>query len=470
MSAESIPTVNTTSIFKPLHSSWLIPTIISMLLLPSFIWGNSTYLLVIGLTGALFFKLFQDIGKSLSLLTFTALLASLQWLLAPLITYHIDYEFFTSDKIMLLKVPVNQYFRYVFPATIAFIFGLFILAPRRADHSNILKTNCDSKTVRIVAITLFYLGLSAQILMNVSGSLSFGYFGWLLRHLPLISVILFWFFNLKRKWIYSAVAIGTLLLDALNTGMFGELVYWLLFIFLFLSLKLKPGITFKSGMIAFGILIFFVISISKWEYRLSLWQGDVRTNSERIELYTDILSKNLTNPQHDTKQLSQALIARRLSQGGTISHIIDRIPAKESMASGETVSNAILSALIPRLFWPDKPVAGQQNFQRFTGVKLIEGTSMGITPIGEMYANFGHRGGILGMFFYGLFLSFIYRFFVRSVWNPSSLLVFLMPLVFIRSIQAETDLMRTLTASVKGIMFIVILVLLFKLIFRRPIH
>src|SRR5262249_39950846 len=52
---------------------------------------------------------------------------------------------------------------------------------------------------------------------------------------------------------------------------------------------------------------------------------------------------------------------------------------------------------IPRLIWPNKPVAGSGGLvTRFTGVEFAEGTSVGVGPILELYGNFGEFGVILG--------------------------------------------------------------------------
>lgn len=140
---------------------------------------------------------------------------------------------------------------------------------------------------------------------------------------------------------------------------------------------------------------------------------------------------------------------------------MDRVPKIEPYAKGETIDSAIATAIIPKLLWPNKPFAGKKAFYRFTGYHL-KGTSMGITPVCEAYANSGRNGGIATRFFYRLFLSFIYWKLMISSFNKNGLIFISILIVFFRAIYAESDLMRTLTAATKGLMFILIMVIVFR--------
>jgi hypothetical protein len=146
-----------------------------------------------------------------------------------------------------------------------------------------------------------------------------------------------------------------------------------------------------------------------------------------------------------------------------------RVPKTEPYANGETIFSAIATAIVPRVLWPNKPVAGKKDFYRFTGYRL-KGTSMGITPIGEAYANYGARGGIITMFFYGLFLAWVFRVIIKRSLYKDSLLIIFIPLIFFRAIYAESDLMRTLTAATKGVMFVVFLNFMLKQYLRKQLQ
>lgn len=415
----------------------------------NFFWEYSTitcvFILLVG-------NVVINLGNTVNLLSIAGLLAVLQWLIGPMITYIIDYEFFASDEIMLFKVPQDQYFNYTLPATLAFLGGLFILKPKSKHFKELpvfLKNNRTN--AQKLGPILFSIGIFFTLL-----PIPLGYFGWLLKGCLQLSVIAYWLFNLKHKMVITVVGFGIIAVDAVLHGMFGELIYWTLFMGIIISLSLRVKLVHKLALTSLGAIILFVISTTKWQYRILTWNNNSYTSIEKIELYRDIIVSNFQNDKIDRVRAGQEVIVRRLNQGGTISHIMNRVPKTQPYAEGETIFSAIATAIVPRLFWPSKPVAGKKDFYRFTGYRL-KGTSMGITPIGEAYANFGKRGGILTMFVYGLFISSIYRFMISKSLHDNSLLIVMIPIVFFRVIYAESDMMRTLTAAIKGLMFVFIL-------------
>lgn len=79
---------------------------------------------------------------------------------------------------------------------------------------------------------------------------------------------------------------------------------------------------------------------------------------------------------------------------------------------GETMAYMAF-ALIPRIFWPNKPTITQgawfSYYLGFAPSPEKATVSLGITAIGELYWNFGFPGVILGMFIIGLGFSGLWR-------------------------------------------------------------
>jgi len=71
-------------------------------------------------------------------------------------------------------------------------------------------------------------------------------------------------------------------------------------------------------------------------------------------------------------------------------------------AHGDTLMDALIS-MIPRAFWPDKPVyAGSGDLVAdYTGFRYAEGTSIGIGAVMECYVNYGTWGVLIGFFIIG---------------------------------------------------------------------
>ncbi|MFN9036730.1 MAG: hypothetical protein ACK5YO_10575, partial [Planctomyces sp.] len=99
---------------------------------------------------------------------------------------------------------------------------------------------------------------------------------------------------------------------------------------------------------------------------------------------------------------------------------------------------------------PDKKTAGgRENFRRFTGLEIADSTSMGISPLGEAYANFGSMGGIVLMAGFGGLFAASYAVAMRfTVTRPS--FFFWMPVIFYQAIKAETEFAVVLNQLTKG--------------------
>lgn len=98
---------------------------------------------------------------------------------------------------------------------------------------------------------------------------------------------------------------------------------------------------------------------------------------------------------------------------------------------------------------------GQDNFKKYTGLEIGSGTSMGLSIIGESYANFGVFGGIIFMGAWGLFLAWYWRGIVNFV-HKYPLLLFFIPIIYLQVIKAETELVVVLNHLVKSSIAIVL--------------
>jgi hypothetical protein len=74
---------------------------------------------------------------------------------------------------------------------------------------------------------------------------------------------------------------------------------------------------------------------------------------------------------------------------------------------------------------------------------------MGISPLGEAYANFGVFGGCLMMMGFGAFFAISFKIALLFVSRHPSFF-FWLPMVFYQSIKAETELVVVLNQIVKG--------------------
>ncbi len=117
-----------------------------------------------------------------------------------------------------------------------------------------------------------------------------------------------------------------------------------------------------------------------------------------------------------------------------VAHIHSLTPSVIPFQYGATYSYFAV-ALIPRLLWPDKPVAGSANsyYAVAYGITNEEGaqrTTFGASILGEAYINFGWSGVIFMMFFQGIVISLLQLAFGRPRSGAGGQAVFLAFFVF----------------------------------------
>ena len=82
---------------------------------------------------------------------------------------------------------------------------------------------------------------------------------------------------------------------------------------------------------------------------------------------------------------------------------------------------------------------------------------MDLSVAGEMYANYGYWGGLLGVFLFGMFIGLVYRVFLR--WGYHSQLWWAWaPFVLLYSTRAENSLAEVTNLVVKAAIVMTIII------------
>ena len=144
----------------------------------------------------------------------------------------------------------------------------------------------------------------------------------------------------------------------------------------------------------------------------------------------------------------------RINQGFIITNIMATVPAREQYANGTELYALIEAAIMPRIFAPDKLNAGDRSiFTKYTGIPLQEGTSMGLSTLGDAYINFGLFGGALFMFILGLLYSEVLILFHKNSTLYPVLILFT-ALVFYYPIRPDCETQTILGHLVKSCMLV----------------
>ena len=396
----------------------------------------SNLLIVSVLATVVFYEFTRRIDQGLPLMQLGALLACLQWLVGPMMSYlsssHHDRYF--------MYVPEEYYFSYAMPASAAYIFGMLAgagsLRQRPAMH------RVDRRKFVPIGISLNLVALAAEYGSGkVPSGLAFLFH--LLTQLHYVGALYFLLSGSPWRWHLVALSTFQLFWESSVSGMFHDLILWSTLIFTFWFAMQRRDTALKAGLIIMAILSVIGVQLVKQSMREKWSRGQSTTFSGEL--------MNLVTGRSDAySESALTLASARLNQGWIISAVMANVPRFEPFCDGETVGDAVLSSALPRFLWADKKKAGgQENFRRFTGLPLEETTSMGLSVLGEAYANFGTEGGILFMGLMGTAFAYSFRLLTRLVLKHPTFL-FWIPLIYYQAVKAETELVVVMNQVVKG--------------------
>jgi hypothetical protein len=411
------------------------------------------WLLVSVVTLVVMIEFLERLDCGLPLIPMTVLIAVLQWLLGPTLVYLSEYPFGRYR----MYVEENIYFQYALPATTFYAVAMLAMG-RTLQQRELLQTVDRSNFVKI-GFFLTMVGAMAHFAApRFSGNYQFVLF--LLSQSMYVGAV--YFLMSKHEWrlIFATGPILFLLMTSLASGRFHDLLIWSAVLFCYWFAERRYFLVTKILIFAtIGLLVFGIQSV-KNTYRAALKRGD---NPSLVGLMRESLQPG--GMAWEEGALSNALV--RLNQGWIISAILYHVPAGEPFAEGETVRDAFVSSLLPRFLAPEKKGAGgRENFRRFTGLEIGESTTMGISPLGEAYANFGVMGGILALTLYGVLFAAAYRVLIAFLPTLPTF-YFWLPFIFYQSIKAETEFVVIVNQLAKGTVAAIILYYLVNLNFRR---
>ena len=396
-------------------------------------WSIIGLIIVIIVTYQFYIKL----GDSLPILEFMLLIAGLQWVIGAIIEYNTPFEHYKY----YMYVTQSTYMATVVPGYT--IFSIILLWVSRKYPLKLLKQD-DLTHFAPYALIFLLIGFSARLITNsVPGSL--GFLVLIISSFQYIGAIILFFSNVKWHQYVFYGSLVILLVNSLSSGFFHDFILWSSFFYMFYAIKYKVSQKIKLITIGLALFALSILQGVKSNYRAALELG---YNGSPITLFINTISAQWNKGFFEVPENQQQLNVR-LNQGWIISAVIDQVPRGQAFANGQTVKDAIIASIFPRFLMPNKKMAGgQENFKKYTGLYLGENTSMGISIIGEFYANYG-KGVALAMGVWGLFLGFIWAFLWRTqFYNP--FIVFFLPLIFLQVVKAETELVVVLNHLIKA--------------------
>lgn len=251
--------------------------------------------------------------------------------------------------------------------------------------------------------------------------------------------------------------------NAIQSGMFTIFVYMGITIFSFLFLGKRLAFWKKLLALAVALFLLIVIQSVKQTYRQLTWKQDYKEN--KIILFSDLIIDKLNSNTGFFTPETFFPVYYRTNQGFNVALVMRRFPSMLPHDNGDNLVVNLASSFVPRLFWPDKPEAGgKYNMKYYTGIE-IRNWSTNVGPLGEAYGSFGVAGGIVFMFFLGLFVWAAYKK-IFSLSRKTPLLICWIPVLFYQiSYSAETDTLQILNSLIKSAFLVWILYKCFPTLF-----
>lgn len=402
------------------------------------------------------FFCFRRIGKKFWFIEFLCIIPVIQWLVGIVIAKQVGVP---------IPVSYNALYAYLFGGTFFYIIGLtfpFIGNSIKLSDKQVLSNLKNKSENNIYQIqTQFIVGIFALILSEVS-PISVKFILQIIGSYFFVSTIKFILIDNKIKWPYLLVAFVYILNLTFFQGMLGTIVFWAISLFILFSVQMKINL-FAIGFLGVTALFFIMILYSaKMEYRVQTWKIDTTASGKEGKreiksspnLMFDLILERLSNPALIFSISSTLNMAQRINQGLQVGLVMRRIPTREPFTNGEMTIKRPIQSLVPRIFWPSKPLLPDpQDYKRFTGIQLGKYNSVTIGPIGEAYADFG-RLGFIPLFFYGLFIKIIYTYFrSRSEQDPYYMVWFLLIMTGAIS-HTETTIAGSFNGYLKTLMFL----------------
>lgn len=399
------------------------------------------------------------------------LIAALQYVLAAGASAYWP----ANDPIYVIGGRLPQYLRFASLVLLACTvgWGLGLMKLRVPSRRPVVFASPSLLFALDALLVLGFLGVFPARLTQGSG---FGFLFILMANLRYVGV--FGWMVLQAPgwgWRLALVAVVELFFST-GSGMFHGFIlfgFWTFAIWAFVLRISWRGIV----MACFAALLLLpALQASKWELRGKIWSGETEENAEikpsavdKTALWSSYLLNNFQKTL--TLDLDREFLGdtvARYNQGWIVNRVMEHVPTVEPYAHGETIKDAVISALVPRVFYPNKVITGGKiNMERFAALELSEGTSMNLGYAGEMYANFGYWGGIIGCGFYCLGFALLFRFIcVRAFVSPLWWAV--LPYICYVVLKAEDDIVGVVNWTSKACVVMVMVCMAFPA-FRRAL-
>jgi hypothetical protein len=333
------------------------------------------------------------------------------------------------------------------------LIGNFRMLPRIAIPWDIGKVKRAAPMIGLIGLVLTYVRITNPIPLVLQQVVLF------VSNFSLLAIFMLFTLQLQgrlglpqRLFLWGFLFPAQLMLD-LSTGAVYQVIKDIVPLILIYG-GLRRRIPWAVVLI--GLLLLILLRGNQREFRFVSRSPSYQEISipERNRLYAAIVMDNASSGGITEEY---ALTLERVSHLITFADVVEQTPRTVPYWYGESYYT-LLTSLIPRIVWPDKPTKtlGQTFGHRYQRLYPEDDeTSENFPQLVEMYANFGPPGVLLGMFIVGLIYRLLYSVMNHSEAGEGGLLI--SAVIFTVLLSIESDFSLTFGAVIQYTVLLYIL-------------
>lgn len=223
---------------------------------------------------------------------------------------------------------------------------------------------------------------------------------------------------------------------------------------------MKISLSRLAALTALGALLVTVAVVwtaVKFEYRYFVSGGE-RAQIITVDYSTRIATLANMVVDLEARDIAQAIeeTVDRVSYVDFFAVVLDRVPSAISHEYGALWWDAISRPFMPRILFPGKSaIHDSERTNYYTGLGVASygaGTSISIGYLGETYIDFGAISMMPIIFFYGLFLGRVYRWFVRGPRTQGLLGMAFVSIIFLGAAALESSIAKVMGGLLVGLL------------------
>ncbi|MBS4044352.1 MAG: hypothetical protein KGZ59_11090 [Chitinophagaceae bacterium] len=385
-----------------------------------------------------FFKFIVEANNGFRIRNIFIVFLSLQYLLGPYLSYMYD-----NESIYSMVIPSQEYFSFAFTGVLLIGIGLFYNSIK-SDEDDILK-NVKINFIKFDSALfekLFFISIFFHFFPFKSNT-SFDFVIYFIISLKYVYVCYIILSGKKINYLLLAIPVTLLVLQSLNRGMFHDLLTWMIFWGISLAIKLKPS--FIQKIIAIGVFVFLVVIIQLAKQNFRSASSVITKENSSFKVFR----KTAESEIEEASKFSLIQNIVRINQGWITARTMNNIPKRVDYANFDLINKYFEAAFMPRILAPDKIRAGDRELlNKYSGIIISFGTSMGIGIVGDAWASFGYFGGLVMLFCFGLLLNYSLKYFQYLI-KYYPLVYFLLPIIYIYPIRPDCETQTSMGHLVK---------------------